>query len=140
MSYSNFELLEVARAGGEHKGLFARVPISAGTLLGIYDGRACIADLGEDGRGAGLDQFFWQQSMHLRRDGRILYYLIPFDEIDGIDYLNHSCRPNARIEDQIYLFALTDILPGEEITADYRSFDLVAQNIPCWCDEPRCII
>ena len=140
MSYSDFALIEVRVLGPDHKGIFARTRIPAGTLLGFFDGRAAVADLGEDGRGAQLDDFFWRQSVHLRRTGNTLLYLIPTEEPDGVDYLNHSCRPNARVEDQLYVHALRDIEPGEEITADYRTFNLVSQEIPCWCDEPKCVI
>jgi len=32
------------------------------------------------------------------------------------------------------------IAAGEALTADYRLWDLVPEGIPCWCDEPKCII
>lgn len=140
MSYTNFRLLEVRDIAADHRAIFAITDIPAGTMLGFFDGRAAVADLGEDGRGAGLDDFFWRQSVHLRRDGNILYYLIPFETPDGIDYLNHSCRPNARVEQQLYVYADRAITKGEEITADYRTFNLVSQEIPCWCAEPKCVI
>lgn len=140
MSYSNFDLFEVRVIGPGHKGMFATTTIPAGTLLGFFDGRAAVADLGADGRGSQLDDFFWRQSVHLRREGNTLLYLIPTEEPDGVDYLNHSCQPNARVEDQLYVYALRDIEPGEEITADYRTFNLVSQQISCWCDDPQCVI
>jgi uncharacterized protein len=140
VSYSNRNLVEVRVIGPDHNGLYARAPIASGTLLGFFDGRAAVADLGPDGRGTHLDDFFWRQSVHLKREGNTLLYLIPFEKPDGIDYLNHSCRPNARVEDQLYVYALRDIEPGEEITADYRTFNLVSQEIPCWCAEPKCVI
>lgn len=140
MSYSDFRFLEVRDIGPDHRAIFATASIPKGTFLGFFDGRAAIADLGPDGSGRGLDDFFWRQSVHLRREGNLLYYLIPFGEPDGIDYLNHSCRPNARVEQQLYLYAERDIAQGEEITADYRTFNLVSQGISCWCAEPKCII
>lgn len=140
MSYSNTQLLEVRDVAKGHRGIFATKDIPEGTLLGFFDGRAAVADLGEDGRGAGLDDFFWRQSVHLRRDGNLLYYLIPFEDPDGVDFLNHSCRPNARVDHQIFVYALRDIKKGEEITADYRTFNLVPQEDRCWCPEPKCVI
>lgn len=140
MSYSKNECLEVREIGPDHRALYATQDIAAGTLLGFFDGRAAVANLGPDGQGAELDDFFWRQSVHLRREGNLLYYLIPFETPAGIDYLNHSCHPNAHVQQQLYVYASTDILPGEEITADYRTFNLVAQNIRCWCVQPRCII
>jgi uncharacterized protein len=140
MSYSDDALLEVRQIGPDHHALYARAPIKAGAFLGFFDGKACVADLGADGKGAGLDDFFWRQSVHLRRVGNTLLYLIPTETPDGIDYLNHSCKPNAKVEDQLYVYALTDIAPGAEVTADYRTFNLVEQGISCWCAEPKCRI
>ncbi len=140
MSYSSYHFVEVRDIAPGHRALHARQDIPAGTLLGFFDGRAAVADLGENGRGTGLDDFFWRQSVHLKRDGNTLYYLIPFEEPDGIDYLNHSCRPNARVEQQLYVYTSMPIAQGSEITADYRSFNLVSQNIPCWCPDPKCVI
>jgi uncharacterized protein len=140
MSYSNREFLETREISADHRGLYATRPIPAGTLLGVYDGRAAVADLGADGLGLDLDDFFWRQSVHLKREGNTLYYLIPFEQPGGIDYLNHSCRPNAHVEQQLYLYASVDIDAGQEITADYRTFNLVAQRIHCWCKEARCVI
>jgi hypothetical protein len=140
MSYSNFAFFEVREIRKDHRGMFATRLIPAGTLIGFFDGKAAVADLGPDGRGSNLDDFFWRQSVHLRRDGNMLLYLIPTEEPDGVDYLNHSCRPNTRVEDQLYVYAARDIEPGEELTADYRTFNLVSQNIPCWCPVPKCII
>ncbi len=140
MSYSNGEYVEVRDIGPDHRALYATRRIPAGTLLGFFDGRAAMADLGEDGRGQDLDDFFWRQSVHLKRDGNRLYYLIPFEQPDGIDFLNHSCRPNARVEQQLYVYSSVDIDAGEEITADYRTFNLVEQRIRCWCPEGRCVI
>jgi hypothetical protein len=140
MSYSDTRLVGVRDIAPDHRALYATADIPANTLLGFFDGRAAVADLGPDGQGAGLDEFFWRQSVHLRREGNTLYYLIPFEEPDGIDFLNHSCTPNARVEDQLYVYSTRPIARGEEITADYRTFNLVSQEIPCWCPEPKCVI
>lgn len=55
-------------------------------------------------------------------------------------YINHSCEPNADviiINGFIIVFALQDILPGEEITVDYlNSFE---QDLSvCKCRTPSC--
>ena len=50
-------------------------------------------------------------------------------------------RPlGARVEDQLYVYADRDIEPGEEITADYRTFNLVPEGKRCWCENPQCVI
>jgi hypothetical protein len=137
MSYTNSELVEVRTLGPDHKAIYAARSIGRDTLLGVFDGKSMVVDLDQPDS---LTDFWWRQSVHLRRDGSRLICLLPPWEPEGVDYLNHSCRPNARVEDQLYVYADRDIAPGEEITADYRSFNLVSEGIPCWCEEPRCVI
>lgn len=55
-------------------------------------------------------------------------------------YINHSCEPNADvmvIDRFMFVFALREILPGEEITADYlNSFD--HDQTICQCRTASC--
>ena len=56
------------------------------------------------------------------------------------DYLNHSCEPNAGFPTgKPELFALRDIVVGEEITWDY-STSLVEEgwNLQCRCGTKSC--
>lgn len=41
------------------------------------------------------------------------------EEWGGVNYLNHSCEPNAGFNGQIALVAMRDIAKDEEITIDY---------------------
>jgi len=53
-------------------------------------------------------------------------------------YVNHACRPNCYSEvagDRIWIRALRDIRPGEELTYDYCTDG--AAGIPCRC-RPGC--
>lgn len=56
--------------------------------------------------------------------------------------INHSCAPNceAWIEGRrIFIHALRDIHPGEELTFDY-GFDVECfEDHPCRCGKPECI-
>lgn len=56
--------------------------------------------------------------------------------------INHSCNPNceAWIEGRrIYIHALRDIHPGEELTFDY-GFDVDCfEDHPCRCGTPECV-
>lgn len=45
-----------------------------------------------------------------------------FDLLTVAWYLNHSTRPNVRSDDEYRFFAIRDINPGEELTADYRTY------------------
>jgi SET domain-containing protein len=57
-------------------------------------------------------------------------------------FLNHSCEPNAEAEifdDQIWILALRDIRPGEEITFNY-SYDMENyEENPCRCGSAKCV-
>lgn len=135
MSYTNSDLVEV-RQKGDHKGLFARRRIARNTLLGCFDGTAHLVDmdtLRDDGAAGTL---FWQQSIHLERLGNAILCLIPEGELGGVDFLNHNCRANADVIEKLRVYSNRDIEEGEEIVADYRSFDLVPRGIRCWCDVP----
>jgi hypothetical protein len=101
MSFTNFDLVEVRDIGPDHKAIYARNPIRQNQLLGFFDGRAVVVDLDRKDE---QDDYWWRQSVHLRLEGRKLLCLLPTWEPEGVDYLNHSCRPNARVEQQLYVF------------------------------------
>jgi SET domain-containing protein len=62
--------------------------------------------------------------------------------VDGNDtkYINHSCEPNADvfiIDGLMIMFALQEIVPGEEITVDYlNSFE--EDRAVCQCRSSSC--
>jgi uncharacterized protein len=137
MSYTNSALVEVRDRDNEQKGVFAKARIRSNELIGFFDGKAVMVDLDKPEE---LDRFWWHQSVHLKREGNKLLCLLPQWEPDGVDFLNHSCRATARVEEKLYVYANRDIEAGEEITVDYRSFNLVDEGIPCWCKNSRCQI
>ena len=138
MSYSNFDFLEVRAISADHKAIYATKPIARDELIGFFDGKSVMVDLNDK---KSLDDYWWRQSVHLKLEGSKLLCLLPMWEPEGVDYLNHSCHPNARVEGQLYVYADRDIAPGEEITADYRTFNLVPEGKQCWCQtENRCQI
>lgn len=137
MSYTNKEFVEVHAISDDHKEIHAKAPVPKDTLLGFFDGKALLIDLDHKDE---LDDFWWRQSVHLKLIGSKLLCFLPTETPDGIDFLNHSCRANTRVEDQIYVFANRDIEAGEVLTADYRTFNLVPEGIRCWCAEPLCEI
>jgi uncharacterized protein len=76
-------------------------------------------------------------------DGRVLEPHAPFR------YVNHSCDPNCEFDcfdltgadasptqRHVFLIALREIRPGEELTIDYNWPAAVA--IPCRCGSPTC--
>ena len=59
---------------------------------------------------------------------------------NGSQCINHSCQPNAYVivsEQRIFIHALREIAPGEEITVDYR-YELYSDQIKCSCQMDVC--
>lgn len=54
---------------------------------------------------------------------------------DSAKYLNHACQPNTFATQFELDIAIRRILPGEEITVDYRRIDL---DEPFECLRPEC--
>jgi hypothetical protein len=63
--------------------------------------------------------------------------------IDGYGvaaFVNHSCKPNCetdQIAGKMWIIALRDIEPGEELTYDYNLYD-GEDEAPCLCGARRC--
>jgi SET domain-containing protein len=136
MTYTNWSLVAEKALPNGSRGAVAKRDIAAGQLLGIFQGeleRIAIRDnrLTEPEKHINLVQ--------IARDGDYIFGFIR-SERTGVGLINHSCKPNVRIENQIVVVADRDIAAGEALTADYRNWDLVLEGIPCWCDEPKCFI
>jgi SET domain-containing protein len=59
---------------------------------------------------------------------------------NGTQYLNHSCQPNSYVivfEKRIFIYALREIAPGEEITTDYL-YELYSDQTTCLCRTVSC--
>jgi len=63
--------------------------------------------------------------------------------IDGCGvaaFVNHSCQPNCetdQIRGKMWVIALRDLEPGEELTYDYNLYD-GEDDAPCLCGSKRC--
>lgn len=81
-------------------------------------------------------------------EGRPYTYLFGLDDgriIDGhgiAAFINHCCDPNCEtdeIDGKIWIMALRDIQPGEELTYDYCLFDGEEDDeAPCYCGAKSC--
>jgi len=63
------------------------------------------------------------------------------DTLEPIDYINHSCNPNAGMREQILLVAMRAIAPNEEVTFDYGmvvSEWVSMEPIMCNCGAVEC--
>lgn len=60
---------------------------------------------------------------------------------NGTHRINHSCHPNAYVivsDRRVFLHALREIAPGEEITTDYF-YELYSDQIKCGCQTDVCV-
>lgn len=143
MSWTNFDLTEVRDLGNGHRSLYSKVAIPKDAVIAVLDGRAVVLDIKENGK---LDYGAEDPNMlvHLAVDpkARKFYGIAPisYDQVGGGDFLNHSCTPNCRVERFLVIRAENDIPAGTELTWDYRVSDIIPQGIPCWCDEPKCVL
>ncbi len=56
-------------------------------------------------------------------------------------YINHSCAPNTVLrirQGRVEIYAMRDIAPGEELTANYGETHHEAR-LRCNCGAPRCV-
>jgi hypothetical protein len=56
-------------------------------------------------------------------------------------FLNHSCDPNCEtdeIGDRVWILAVRDIAPGEELTYDYNLYDGDEDEATCNCGASGC--
>ncbi|MCC7376699.1 MAG: SET domain-containing protein-lysine N-methyltransferase [Verrucomicrobiales bacterium] len=127
------EWLELGHSGIHGRGGFARCLIPAGTSIIEYVG----------------DRVDKAESSRRCEDGNPFIFTINTEwDIDGnVDwnparFLNHSCAPNCEAqqeEDRIWIVALRDIEPGEELTFNY-GYDISEwRDYPCGCGATSCL-
>jgi SET domain-containing protein len=122
----------IVRSSSIHAaGCYTTRPIRKGTRVCEYDGQRmskAVADA--------------------RYEGRTVTYLFfcgGNTVIDGFGtamFLNHSCDPNCETEqdadNRIFISAIRDIAPGEELTYEYNLHDSDEDEAPCFCAAPNC--
>ena len=77
-------------------------------------------------------------SLALSLNEEFVIALKHFPEAGDGDFFNHSCNPNAGINGQIFLVAMREIEPGEEITFDYAFCELDKPPFKCHCGSQNC--
>ena len=56
-------------------------------------------------------------------------------------FINHSCDPNCETEEvrgRVWIKAIRNIAPGEELTYDYNLYDGDDDDAVCNCGAPNC--
>jgi hypothetical protein len=135
--------IQVRRSGVHGKGVYALQPIPKGTRLIEYKGEVVT----------------WPQAQkrhpHDPSDPNHTFFFHVDDKrvIDAAvggnaaRWINHACDPNCQAEEEggrIFIDALRDIEPGEELFYDYglivdeRYTPALKKQYQCLCGSPRC--
>ena len=135
--------IQVRRSGVHGKGVFALAPIAEGERIIEYVGEV----------------ISWKEAQrrhpHNPADPNHTFYFHVDDKrvIDAAvggnsaRWINHSCDPNCEADEQdgrIFIKALRDIKPGEELSYDYgliideRYTPKLKAEYPCWCGSKYC--
>lgn len=133
----DFAHIEVRNSPIHGRGVFALQHIPRRTRVVEYTGR----------------RERWSLHKHKRSAHTEIFHISPTHILNPVEggsiarYINHSCAPNCEAiqeEDRIFIYALRDIRPGEELFYDYglilgRRFTREDVRLHlCRCGAPRC--
>lgn len=112
-------------------GLFTTVPIKKGTFIIQYIGTLLTTDQANDKGG----QYLFEINSRWTIDGT--------GRTNLARYINHACRPNCESDTdernkKIYISAIKNIKPGEELTYDYGKEFWKEYIKPKGCRCPKC--
>jgi len=127
------DLFEVRPSTIHGTGVFARAAIPAETEVLEYVGERLTKEESLSRRQA--DNFFiFTVTDEFDIDGSV--------EWNPARFINHSCAPNCEAregDERIWIIALRDIAPGEELSFNY-GYDLQDyEEHPCRCGDPQCL-
>jgi len=136
-------LYAVRRSTIHGRGVFAAARIRKGSRIIEYRGEH-ISDAEYDRRYGDESEFSTHTMLFWIEKDR---YIDATRVGNSARWINHSCRPNAETVDEdgrIFVEAVRDIRPGEEITYDYNLFlderhtPAAKRAHPCLCGSPGC--
>lgn len=134
--------LRLARSGLHGRGVFARDFIPKGEHIIEYIGERITKSeawrreqqrLARAAAGRSSSVFIFEINRIFDLDGNV--------PGNPARWINHSCAPNCEAQEdggRIWIVALRDIAPGEELTFDYGFPLSEARNHPCRCGTSAC--
>jgi SET domain-containing protein len=112
-------------------GCYTTAPIAKGTRIVEYTGQRVTKEVADE-----------------RYENSIVTYLFGLGDgsvvIDGHGvamFLNHSCDPNCETDEtggRVWIRAIRDIAPGEELVYDYNLYDGDDDPATCNCGAAKC--
>ena len=113
-------------------GCYTTSPIKKGTSIVEYTGERITVEEADE-RYADCEKTY----LFGLQDGE---YVIDGKNIAA--FINHSCDPNCEADEtdgRVWITALRDIEPGEELTYDYNLYDGEEDDLaPCQCGAKNC--
>jgi hypothetical protein len=129
--------VEVRKSRIHGKGVFAKEYIGTGERVAIFGGQIMpIGDL--DKIPPPLDEY------PMQIEERFLIGSRTAKEPEDTDFFNHSCDPNCGFKGQLFLVAMRDIKPDEELTFDYAMVlsksvgSDIEFEMKCRCKSKKC--
>lgn len=133
----------IRRSGIHGRGAYATQPIAAGTRIIEYKGERITTE--EADRRYPDDPSHAHHTFLFAIDGDVV--VDAAFKGNAARWINHCCDPNcdAVIDDgRIFIEAVRDIAPGEELTYDYnfileeRHTPAAKRRYPCYCGAANC--
>jgi SET domain-containing protein len=137
--------IQVRRSGIHGKGVFALQPIAAGETILEYTGKVITWKQAQKRPPHNPDEpnhtfFFHIDDKHVIDGG---------DGGNAAKWINHACGPNCEADEddeehRVFIKALRDIEPGEELNYDYglilegKHTKEVKEEFACRCGTPEC--
>lgn len=109
-------------------GLFAGERIPKGACVIEYVGRTVSKEESETSK----SKYLFEISKTKTIDGK--------PKINKAGYINHACNPNCETEiakGRIFVMAIKDIKPGDELTYDYGKEYCLEHCVPCRCSAKK---
>lgn len=124
--------VEKRRSPIDGRGLFAKEPIGAGTVVVVKGGYILTrAQRDEIGRMLGPSEIQIAEDLFIGPATKA-------ERAGGMMHLNHSCEPNLGLQGQIAYLTLRDIAADEELTFDYATTADEPDEMQCRCGSPGC--
>ena len=136
--------IQVRRSGIHGKGVFAVAPIAAGATIIEYTGKVISWKKAQKRHPHNPDEpnhtfFFHIDDKHVIDGG---------DGGNAAKWINHACGPNCEADEtedgRVFIKALRDIEPGEELNYDYglivngKHTKKLRKEYACRCGTPEC--
>jgi len=125
--------LEVKDTGKYGGGIYVREKIKQNERLAVFGGHIMTIE-----QESALPEEIKDLAHQI--DDNLVIGIRKVEDKQDVDNLNHSCEPNAGFNGQIFLVAMRDIDPGEEVTFDYAMVlgGGDSYKLDCLCGKNAC--